>query len=131
MYQSNSTPSLYTHNALVQCIVQRRKPIKGLIMALLFLCSAVIVPASAQEPVPAIRTTVPVLLASLTPEKYLFIQITWFNNGDIDWFVDDVTYVYEMCQSRRAEYMYAWELKGDHSFVRTVKFICIPKGRLP
>jgi len=75
---------------------------------------------------------VPVLLASLTPEtEYLFVQITWFNNGDIDWFVDDITYVYEMCQSRRSEYMYDWELKGDHSFVRKVSFICIPKGRLP
>ena len=48
----------------------------------------------------------------------------------IDWFVDDITYSYEMCQSRRAEYMYDWELKGDYSFVSMVRYICLPKGKI-
>lgn len=125
MYHANSTPSLYTHNAHVQCTVQRRKPTLGLFAALLFLCAVVITQASAQEPARAVK------VMAQTQLDYLFIQITWFNNGTIDWFVDDITYVYEMCQSRRAEYMYDWETRGDHSFVRTVKFICIPKGKLP
>ncbi len=123
MYRANSIPSLYTHNAHVQCTVQKRKLTSGLFAALLFLC--LIVPASAQEPARAIKVT------AQTQLDYLFIQITFFHNKTTDWFVDDVSYSYEMCQSRRAESMYDWETRGDHSFVEMVRFICLPKGRLP
>jgi len=72
------------------------------------------------------------VLASLGSHtvEYLFIQITFFNDKTTDWFVDDRTYSYEMCQTRRAEHMYNWELRGDHLFVSMVKYICIPKGRI-
>lgn len=125
MYHANSTPSLYTHNAHVQCTVQRRKPTLGLFAALLFLCAAVITQASAQEPARAIK------VMAQTQLEYLYIQITFFHNKTTDWFVDDTTYSYEMCQSRRAEDMYDWETRGDHSFVEMVRFICIPKGKIP
>ena len=124
MYHANSIPSLYTHNVHVQCTVQRRKPILGLFAALLILCAVVTTQASAQEPAHAVK------VMAQTRLEYLFIQITFFNNKTIDWFVDDITYSYEMCQSRRAEYMYDWELKGDHSFVSMVRYICLPKGKI-
>ncbi len=125
MYHANSTPSLYTHNVHAQCTVQRRKPTLGLFAALLILCAVVTTQASAQEPARAIK------VMAQTRLEYLFIQITFFHNKTTDWFVDDITYSYEMCQSRRAEHMYDWETRGDHSFVEMVRFICIPKGKIP
>ena len=123
MYPSNSTPSLYTLNALVQCIVRRSVRTYGLV-ALLLLCPIVIAPASAQEPGPVVQAMV-----QIAPE-WIYIQLTTFNDGKRDMFIDATLYSYERCQSLRDERASAWDLFGDHDFVKSVTYLCVPKRRV-
>lgn len=124
MYQSNSTPSPYTLNAHVQCTGQRSVLSYGLLAALLFLCSSVIVPASAQEPAPVVQAMVQ------TAPEWLFIQITKFNDDKQDMFIDATKYSYEKCQKKRDERAGLWKFFGDKEFVKSVVYICVPKRRV-
>jgi hypothetical protein len=121
MYQSNYTPSPYTLNALVQCTGQRSVLSYGLLAALLFLCLSVTSPASAQEPAPVVQA-----MGQTAPE-WIYIQITKFNDGKNVMLIDDELYSYEKCQQLRDERTGQWKYFGDHTFVKSVVYICVPK----
>lgn len=123
MYQSNSTPSLYTHNAHVQCTVQRSVLTYGL-AALLLLCSSVTSPALAQGQGPVMQAMV-----QIAPE-WMYIQITTFNDGKREMFIDEDKYSYEVCQKKRDERQGMWDVFGDHDYVRSVVYLCLPKRKL-
>lgn len=62
--------------------------------------------------------------------SWIFAQITVFNDGKRDMFMDEKKYFYEQCQKIRDERAGMWDLFGDKDFVKSVTYLCIPKRRI-
>ncbi len=61
---------------------------------------------------------------------YTLLMLTTFHNGDRE-IVPVNGYTQEVCEIKAAEDNMNWQLYGDRTTFKVVKFLCIPARKLP